>query len=257
MPKRFATASRPEPQVPSADELKTAMAHYFLQGGEQEPAAFVLGVPFEVSYTAFGIPYVHITFVGPREVYDRMTNSFDALHTKICLGLRAVAPTFGFRGGNVDGRLELPALTSDDQRALTDLALGRNVHNQAPGIPREHVVLWNNLRFRSVTEAKIAEALDRAAAAFWPNCRSRVGSGKHRRNIEADFLVLQDGRFGVLEIDGEPWHPPERRAEEQQRDRLWNRHGVKVVQHYDAKRAYAQPDGVVADFLGILARVAA
>lgn len=256
MSNRVAAASRqPEPQVPTADELKTAMAHYFLQGGEQEPAAFVLGVPFEASHQPF-FGSVNITFVGSREIYEQMQHvSSSRLRAQMVVALNAVLPAFGFSAGLVYARLELPALTTDDQRALTDLALGRNVHNQAPGIPREHVVLWNNLRFRSVTEAKIAEALDRAGVAFWPNCRSRVGAGKHRQNIEADFLVLQDGRVGILEIDGEPWHPPERRAEEQQRDRLWNRHGVKVVQHYDAKRAYTQPDGVVTDFLGILARL--
>jgi len=256
MSNRFASAAKPaEPDVPTADELKTAMAHYFLQGGEREPAAFVLGVPFEVSHHPF-FGGVNITFVGAREIYEQVQHaSSSRLHAQMVVALNAVLPTFGFNSGLVYARLELPPLTTEDQRALTDLALGRNAHNQAPGIPLEHVVLWNNLRFRSKTEAVIAQALDRAVVAFWPNCRSRVGFGKHRRNIEADFLVLKDGRFGILEIDGEPWHPPERRAEEQMRDRLWNRHGVRVVQHYDASRAYEQPDGVVADFLEILARL--
>lgn len=240
--------------MPSADQLKTAMAHYFLQAGEQEPAAFVLGVPFEVSHEPY-FGSVNITFLGPREIYEQMQHvSSSRLRSQMVVALDAVLPTFGFHGGLVYARLELPPLTTEDQRTLTDLALGRNVHNQAAGVPLEHVVLWNNLRFRSKTEAVVAQALERAGVAFLPNCRSRLGMGRYRQNIEADFLVVHDGRVGVLEIDGEPWHPPERRAQEQQRDRLWNRHGVKVVQHYDASRAYAQPDGVVADFLAILAR---
>jgi hypothetical protein len=232
--------------------LRAAAAHYLLQGGDQEAAALLLSLNLEVSLVSTsGSRSLYLNAVGPRDVYDQFGVVPQGLAGKVWLALNAVGRSLGWHI-SLSARLAIPELTSDDQQALIDLALGRNIHNQAAGVPLQKVVLWENLRFRSQTEAKIAQALDRAGAAFWPNCRARVGEGKHRQNLEADFLVLWNGRYGILEIDGEPWHPPERRAAEQVRDRVWQRHGVKLVQHYDSKRAYSQPDGVVRDFLKLL-----
>ena len=253
VPPHPTSAVNPDAEPPDTETLRAAAAHYLLQGGDQEAAALLLSLNLEVSYlSTTSHKTVYLVVVGPREVYDRFgIATTDGLATKVSLAMHAVGKSLGWYI-SLSSRLAIPELTSDDQQALIDLALGRHIHNQAAGVPLQKVVLWENLRFRSQTEAKIAQALDRAGAAFWPNCRARVGEGKRRHNLEADFLVLWDGRYGILEIDGEPWHPPERRAAEQVRDRVWQRHGVKLVQHYDSKRAYSQPDGVVQDFLKLL-----
>jgi len=114
--------------------------------------------------------------------------------------------------------------------------------------------VWNNLKFRSQSEVRIAEALDRAGALFFPNCSARLGPVGGRRNREPDFLVCYEGRWGVLQVDGDPFHPPARTAHEHEQDRLFHHHGVAVVQHFDATRCYENPDGVVKEFLGLLHR---
>lgn len=256
---------RPEPvEFPGAAETKAQMAHYLLQGNEQEAAAWVLAMPADVSWHtdrySLQAERVSITWRGNRDVYDLFSSSSGpgpshpqwALYYAVHRAGRAIANAHGAPFAHMGARLDVPRFTTEDQNALIDLALGRRIHNQAPGMPTVTAQMWNHLRFRSKTEVKIAEALERAGAAFWPNCRARVGGASHRRNIEADFLVLSKGRFGVLEIDGEPWHPAERRAEEQVRDRLWHRHGLRLVQHYDSKPCYERPDDVVADFLRLL-----
>src|SRR5207249_11659060 len=90
---------------------------------------------------------------------------------------------------------------------------------------------WNNLRFRSASETKIAAALDKVQGVwFLPNCRGRVGAPEDRKNREADFLVCHKGKWGILEVDGEAFHPPSRTTEDHERDRLFKLHGMIVME---------------------------
>jgi uncharacterized protein YjbI with pentapeptide repeats len=136
----------------------------------------------------------------------------------------------------------------------TDKATG--YHNQ--GLPfglRKRLDTWKGLRFRSKTEIIIAEALDRAGVLFLPNCLARLNHPSEpegRGNKEADFLICHQGKWGVIEVDG-PHHTPDRRVEEQERERLFRQHGIRVVERFDAARCYEQPDEVVKQFLQIIA----
>ena len=89
---------------------------------------------------------------------------------------------------------------------------------------------------------------------FFANCRARLGVQK-RGNLEPDFLVCHKGTWGILEVDGEPFHPPTRTVHDHERDRPFTRHGVKLGQHYDATRCRNEPDAVVAEFLILLEKV--
>lgn len=126
----------------------------------------------------------------------------------------------------------------------------KDANNQAPGGTK----LWQNLRFRSAAEVSIAEALDRRGVLFLPNCIARVGVPDQRFNREADFLVFYQGRWGILEVGGEPFHPPTRTAEDHERDRTLKVHGIAICEHFDAAQCVRDPDGVVRRFLEILAR---
>ena len=114
---------------------------------------------------------------------------------------------------------------------------GRQPGRQQPGRRSgpKRVITWNNLRFRSQSEARIAVALDRAGLRFFPNCLARLKIAADKTgNREPDFLICHYGKLGVLQVDGEMWHPPSRAAQDHDRDRLFLRAGVKLVQHYDA-----------------------
>ncbi|TAE60305.1 MAG: pentapeptide repeat-containing protein [Nostocales cyanobacterium] len=110
---------------------------------------------------------------------------------------------------------------------------------------------WQNLRFRSKTEIKIAEALDRTGVLFVPNSLARLTTAKGRENKEADFLICYNGKWGVLEVDG-PFHTAERRVEEQERERIFKKNGIKVVERFDAERCYNNPDEVVQEFFKMI-----
>ena len=114
--------------------------------------------------------------------------------------------------------------------------------------------MWHGLRFRSRSEVCIAQALDRAGVLFLPNCCARLGPPPGRQNREADFLVCHEGRWGILKVDGEPFHPAARAAEDHARDRLFRLQGVSVVEHFDAAECRERPGDVVRRFLEILDR---
>jgi uncharacterized protein YjbI with pentapeptide repeats len=110
---------------------------------------------------------------------------------------------------------------------------------------------WEKLRFRSKTEIKIAEALDRTGVLFVPNSLARLNTPKGRENKEADFLICYNGKWGVLEVDG-PFHTAERRVEEQERERIFKKNGIKVVERFDSERCYNNPDEVVQEFFKMI-----
>jgi hypothetical protein len=138
--------------------------------------------------------------------------------------------------------------------ALTDLqqsSVQPEISNQATGT--EPVRMWKNFGFRSESEVRIAAALDKInGVMFLPNCKARVGSAINRLNREPDFLVCYMGKWGILEVDGEPSHPPTRTVEDHERDRLFRLSGVQVVEHFDAAECYKNPDRVVEKFLYLL-----
>ncbi|MCW9682556.1 pentapeptide repeat-containing protein [Dolichospermum planctonicum UHCC 0167] len=110
---------------------------------------------------------------------------------------------------------------------------------------------WERLGFRSKTEIKIAEALDRTGVLFVPNSLARLTTPKGRANKEADFLICYKGKWGVLKVD-EPHHTAERRVEEQEEERIFKRNGIKVVERFDSERCYNNPDEVVQEFFKMI-----
>jgi very-short-patch-repair endonuclease len=113
--------------------------------------------------------------------------------------------------------------------------------------------LWNNLKFRSATEQRVAEELDKRGIMFFPNCTARLGMRNDRKNKEADFLVCYKGKWGILEVDGP--HHSGRADVDHDRDRLFKQHGIVVIEHFNHEECYKNTGQVVAKFLSILERV--
>jgi hypothetical protein len=140
-----------------------------------------------------------------------------------------------------------------EKRAEINKVLDENINNQ--GLGDGQFKTWENFRFRSESETRIASALDKIKGAlFFPNCKARVGPPDGRLNREPDFLVCYRGKWGILEVDGEPFHPATRTVEDHERDRLFRLHGVRVVEHFDAAECFENPDGVIRKFLYILSQ---
>jgi hypothetical protein len=184
---------------------------------------------------AYYYPLCFAVLEAPIWVYDVFEDqaSFDSLRDAIERAFRCQ-----LRGFWVEQRGPSPDELAENNQAVR--------HDQRPGAHE-----WQGFRLHSKTEVRIAEAFERAGVAFLPNCLARVGPLDSRCNREPDFLIVHRGRAAVLEVDGQPWHPPERAAQEHARDRLFRQHGI-AVERYDATECYRMPDQVVAEFLRIL-----
>ncbi|MFN7515300.1 MAG: pentapeptide repeat-containing protein [Dolichospermum sp.] len=145
--------------------------------------------------------------------------------------------------------------TPENENTVNKLEKNIDVDNTSnnQGVQRSDSTIhtWERLRFRSKTEIKIAEALDRTGVLFLPNSLARLTTAKGRENKEADFLICYNGKWGVLEVDG-PFHTAERRVEEQERERIFKKNGIKVVERFDSERCYNNPDEVVQEFFNMI-----
>jgi hypothetical protein len=174
---------------------------------------------------------------GPRLSYDRIRGPLGS----------AVGRAFTALGiHKMDIKAQLITIDPGWRTEFRDAAKGAGAHNQAP----DAAIVWKNLRFRSVTELRVAQALDDRKVLFWPNCRARVGETT-RHSLEVDLLVCHKGRFGILEVDG-PHHTPRRAVWDHSKDRLFQMHGILIAQHFDGGRCFENADGVVEEFLKLL-----
>ncbi|KYC34902.1 hypothetical protein WA1_50215 [Scytonema hofmannii PCC 7110] len=112
---------------------------------------------------------------------------------------------------------------------------------------------YDKLRFRSKTETRIYDALKRASVLFFPNATAVLGGKDEKR--EPDFLVCKDGKWGILEVMGDQYHPPSTAMRDHDRARLFKDYGLICIEFYDACQCYEKPDEVVADFLVRLSRL--
>lgn len=192
---------------------------------------------------------VHIKLTGPRAAYDVLGQTDHKITKAVRNALEAVIPSDRYIK-HFTVHAELVEMDPDWREEILEIARGKGVHNQGRRGPT--AISWMNLNFRSKSEMRIAQALDREGVLFLPNSAVRLTSPEGRRNREPDFLICADGKWGILEVDGEPFHTPSRTVHDHERDRLFRAHGVKVVEHYDSSECFERPENVVSNFLKLL-----
>ncbi|MGI8501419.1 MAG: pentapeptide repeat-containing protein [Hassallia sp.] len=118
---------------------------------------------------------------------------------------------------------------------------------------REAPHTWGGLRFWSKTEIEIAKALDKKRLFFVPPCMVRFSAREGNPNIEIDFLICDQGKWGILHVDG-PHHysSADRVITERDQDYLLQKYGIKTIYRQPAERCYKEPDKVVCEFLELL-----
>lgn len=238
------------------DVILASAARFLVDGGEEDAASVLLSCSLEYwpsGDTGFVGDEVHealhVKLTGPRAAFEILSDGKHPTRRAIYRAIEAVLPDQTYIKHFV-ARAEHLEIDSNWREELLTIARGEGVHNQAA--QGRALRVWNNLHFRSQSEIRIAQSLDRAGVLFFPNCRGRVGSTTKRENLEADFLICADGQWGILEVDGEPFHPPSRTAHDHARDRKFRERGVRVVEHFDATECYEKPDEVVDRFLRLL-----
>ena len=195
--------------------------------------------------------------IAPRAAYDALQPHYDAIGIEHAgEGFRwpvfnALTHPYSLDPlNNIDVELALAEVGPGWRQELLQIAQGKDISNQ--GVGEGRILYYQNLRFRSDGEISIAKALDMMGITYLPNCRARVGFRDDRKTREADFLICDRGRWGILEVDSQTYHTPQTRTSEQERDRLFHKHGIKVIQHYTHKRCIEAPIEAVKEFLELL-----
>lgn len=239
------------------ERIIASAIQYLIEGGETEAAESLLLCTVESFYpvgeidlqnTSYG---VNIGLRGPRLAVEQIDDDFNNVGGQVYRAIEKVLP-FGVWLLHLTTKASVFVPDQNWRHDLHELVRGKGVSNQASGA--ETARMWQGFRFRSATEIKIAEALDRAGVLFFPLPKARVVTPNGHMNVEPDFVICQEGRWGILEVDGEPFHPPTRSAIEHDRDRLFRLHGVVCVERFDAKRCYENPDKTVEDFLLLMVK---
>ncbi len=248
------------PDLVPIEQFHARAVQFLVDGQEWDAASSLLSCHLgqlsvsHVNYEAYGgYGYeiaVNIRLIAPRPIFDKLDHFGDeGLKNQVRKAFEVVIPErYVFRGFELRAKVANPG--PNWQTDLMQAIEGKAVHNQA--VESSSVVVWKNMRFRSASEMRIAEALDRIGIMFLPNCKAAVGEMDRRENREPDFLICHEGKWGILEVDGEPFHPPSRTVQDHERDRLFRDHGIRVVEHFDASECFENADSVVARFLDIL-----
>jgi hypothetical protein len=240
------------------DIVLASAARFLVDGGEEDAASVLLSCSLE--FWPSGDSWfvgdecheaLHVKLTGPRTAYEILNDSNHSTTQAIQRALLAVLPEQTYLK-HFTMHAQHVSIDPNWREELLQIARGVGVHNQAA--QGRALRVWKNLHFRSQSEVRIAEALDRANVLFFPNCRGRVGSSEARENREADFLICSASKWGILEVDGEPFHPPTRTIQDHARDRAFREHGIRLVEHFDATECFNKPDEVVAKFLMLLER---
>jgi hypothetical protein len=247
------------------DQLHASAVRFLMDGGEEKAAMILLSCTLRYDQAS---NMRSITLTAPRAIYDVLTPLNDSSNYaeaetlamlpekfQICAAImNAFFALLGTRSFPIEFTAMAILVNTTEQwrEELLALLRGDTVTNQGlPLASHRPVLTWNNLRFRSQTEIRIAHELDRRKVLFLPNCLARLGL-RERQNREADFLICAEGKWGILEVDGDLAHPPTRTAEDHERDRLFQAHGILLAQHFAASECWENADGVVTKFLALL-----
>jgi hypothetical protein len=112
--------------------------------------------------------------------------------------------------------------------------------------------VYNELRYASASEIRIAQELEKRKILFFPLAVGvRAETGKNwEDHREVDFLICDKGSWGILEV---AYHP-NRYEQDAEKHSWFLKSGVLYVRHFTAERCYNESATVVSEFLAVLAQ---
>jgi hypothetical protein len=245
------------------EQLHRTFLEFLTVTGHPEVAAAALegGVSYQYGeYGPCGL-YIDLTPAG----YDFIARD-NELQQVARMAMRNVATGHlsNREGGDLDEcpiefRMKLSSVDGDWKSIVRSMILNYKGSNQAlisdicaarDGRP---IQTYNELKYASKTEIKIAMELEARKVLFFPlavgvKAETGIPWKDHR---EADFLICHDGVWGILEV---AWHPPERYEKDAEKALWFKKAGILCVEHRTAEACHENPAQVVEDFLSILAK---
>src|SRR5260221_4543015 len=234
------------------EKLLANATNFLIQGQEFNEASILLLCDINVSIwndDNYGPTELAISLTSNRAIYDIIQSRNNPSTEAIRRAFNAVLP-YDYRVGKLNGIVQLDEFDSDWRTKMLEMIEGKMPLNQCLPIQEKPRHSWAYLLFRSPIEVTIAQTLDKYKVLFLPNCMARLGIPGSRENKEADFLVCNDGQWGILEINGDTYHVNS--AKDHNRGRLFKLHGIKMFEPYEASRCVKEPNKVVQEFLELV-----
>ncbi|GAA4593709.1 hypothetical protein GCM10023194_58670 [Planotetraspora phitsanulokensis] len=216
----------------STHELILAQTAFYLdEKGDPEAAALLLeaeSIEMDPYVEEWG--WTNRAFVNvPGWAKERFT---DEIIDRIHGALRAISKRYDISVESVIIGAALPPVDRDWRQSLYARLSGDSVTNHARRVKPDQRLSRDGFLFESLEEIKVYDALKRAQATLsntnatntitiFPLPMGRLGAGSV---LTPDFLVIREGKVGLIEVDGP--HHRGRYGADATRDRLWKYGGV-------------------------------
>jgi hypothetical protein len=239
--------------IENPEKLLANATNFLIQGQEFNEASILLlcEINVELWNENYNLKELRIFLTCNRAIYDIIQVNENPSTIAIRKAFNAVLP-YDYCVESFYGIVQLDDFNSDWRTKMLAMIEGKMPLNQCLPIQEKPRHSWAYLLFRSPVEITIAQTLDKYRVLFLPNCMARLGLPGARENKEADFLVCYEGKWGILEINGDTYHVNS--AKDHNRGRLFKLHGIKVFEPYEASRCVKEPDKVVQEFLELVKR---
>lgn len=154
---------------------------------------------------------------------------------------------------DADHRHQLEAITSHSAIAVRDVETKADSRR----VSRRTYKEWGGMYFRSNSEIRIAEELERRGILYFANCQGRMSAENSpvtaqskffTGRVEVDFLVCSQGKLLALEVDGQHHRSDAQVEIDRQRDRLLLKQGIPTIR-FSAKDCTQKPEDVVTELL--------
>jgi hypothetical protein len=246
--------------------LQRTWLSLLIEGNYAEVAALVVDSELTVQEDRYG---GHTSFsIGLTSVaYPMVIN--DANIKKIILETLQAVATGRFYDQNgvlrepseitVEYQIKLLDVEENWQEKVKEMIV--NTKNSNQGVVTEKVFtrekksvyLYNEMKFGSQAEIRIAQELEARKVLFFPlplaiRQDTNVFWQDHK---EPDFLICNDGVWGILEVSH---HSSERYEKDVEKDAWFKQSGILCIEHRTADQCRRQPSEVVDGFLTILAK---
>jgi hypothetical protein len=239
-------------------KLHRTWVELLLEHNYRELAAIAIDIDIELKHgyddldgIAFDIPVSTYSIVKNddsfREVIERAMSVVCSGH--VCDNVEYLTFTY---------RIKLKEVEEGWQSTVRKLIVSSENSNQ--GLVTEKAFakrnkqsyIYNEMKFASKTEIRIAQELEARNVLFFPlplAVRGDTGN-LYEDHREVDFLVCEDGTWGILEVS---FHP-DRYEKDAEKDAWFKKSGILCIQHYSAETCHKNSEQVVDEFLSILAR---
>lgn len=252
-PGDFTTYDEPALDDSAEDKLFFNACQMLLARGYTDSAGFLATLGFHLFradyYDAWTPPFVLRADVSLTQ-YEYLKSRSDSEGD---ITFSPIADIFTELGLNVEYvvvhlDLALPPTNWRDDLASNVAVLGSN--QALFNYRNSSKVAFQGLNFRSKTEVKVFQALVSRGVLVLPLPVAVLGSPNQYR--EPDFLVCYRGKWGILEVQGDKWHPPLTAARDHERRRQLTSLGVRVCEFFDAKRCWEATEDVINEFFAAL-----